>query len=334
VSLWTRSQAAAAGVTAGESAGAAGAADPLAALMADPGVDEVLINGPGQIWVERAGRLAPAGVAFPDHETLRDACVRLVARAGRRLDESEPMVDARLADGSRINVVLPPIALDGPLVSVRRFAPRPFSLDDLLDRGTVDRPGADLLARAVAERRNLIICGATSSGKTATLGALAGLIDARERIVTVEDAAELRIDRPHVVRLEGRLPNLEGRGAVPIRALVRNALRMRPDRLVVGEVRGAEALDMLQAMATGHDGSLSTVHATGPADALRRLETLALMSEVELPHSVVREQVAATIDLVVHQRREADGRRRVVETAAVLATPDGWRLAPADAAFT
>jgi pilus assembly protein CpaF len=331
VSLWTRSQAAAAGVAA--TADAAGPADPLAALMADPAVDEVLVNGPGQVWVERSGRLVPAGVAFADQESLRDACVRLVARAGRRLDESEPMVDARLADGSRINVVLPPIAPDGPLVSIRRFAPRPLSLDDLRERGTVDRRGADLLARAVGERRNVVICGATSSGKTVTLGALAGLIDARERIVTVEDAAELRIDRPHVVRLEGRLPNLEGRGAVPIRALVRNALRMRPDRLVVGEVRGPEALDMLQAMATGHDGSLSTVHATGPADALRRLETLALMSEVELPHSVVREQVAATIDLVAHQRRDPDGRRRIVEIAAVVPAPGGWRLAEAGAAF-
>jgi pilus assembly protein CpaF len=238
------------------------------------------------------------------------------------------MVDARLPDGSRLNVVLPPLAPDGPLVTWRRFGALPFSLDDLVARGTLDEASAALLRRCVSARLNLVIAGGTSSGKTATLGALASCVDATERIVTVEDAAELRISRPHVARLESRGASLEGRGAVSIRDLVRNALRMRPDRLVVGEVRGGEALDMLQAMNTGHDGSLTTVHANGPADALRRIETMALMSGVGLPHRALREQIATAVDVVVLQRRLADGSRRISAISAVTHdATEGWRLA-------
>jgi pilus assembly protein CpaF len=305
--------------------------DPLAALIADPAVDEIVVNGPAHVWVERHGKLQRAAVRFVDAEHLRDTCVRLVARAGRRLDDAEPMVDARLADGSRLNVVLPPLAPDGPLLTMRRFAVRPFSVADLVERGSLTPDTADLLVACVRARLNIVISGGTSSGKTSTLGALASTVDADERIVTVEDAAELRIDRPHVVRLEARPANLEGRGAVAIRELVRNALRMRPDRLVVGEVRGGEALDMLQAMNTGHDGSLTTVHANGPADALRRIETMALMSGLELPHAVVREQVATAIDVVVQQQRCGNGSRRVVSVEAVEITRDGWRLEGVDA---
>jgi pilus assembly protein CpaF len=300
--------------------------DPLAALLADASVSELLVNGASEVWVEREGRLQPAGVRFADRDALRDACVRLAARAGRRVDDAEPMVDARLADGSRLNVVLPPLAPDGPVLTLRRFSPRPFTLAGLVERRSLTHEVAALLAACVAARLNIVISGGTSSGKTSTLGALAALSDASDRIVTVEDAAELRIDRPHVVRLEARPANLEGRGAVTIRDLVRNALRMRPDRLVVGEVRGGEALDMLQAMNTGHDGSLTTVHANTPADALRRIETMALMSAVELPHAAVREQVATAVDVVVQQQRCTGGERRIVAVRAVLRDGRGWAL--------
>jgi pilus assembly protein CpaF len=329
MSLWERTQSAAASATAFavDVEPADGGGDPLAALVADATIDEILVNGPDEVWIERHGRLQRAAARFADREALRDACVRLVARAGRRLDDAEPMVDARLADGSRLNAVLPPLAPDGPLLTMRRFSPRPFSLAGLVERGTLDPSCASLLAACVAARLNVVIAGGTSSGKTATLGALAALVDAGERIVTVEDAAELRIDRPHVVRLEARPANLEGRGAVTIRELVRNALRMRPDRLVVGEVRGGEALDMLQAMNTGHDGSLTTVHANGPGDALRRIETMALMSGLDLPHAAIREQVATAVDVVVQQQRAADGLRTISAVRAVERDGRGWRLA-------
>jgi pilus assembly protein CpaF len=325
MSLWTRALARS-GATIDAGGAEPAPVDPLAALVADPTVSEILVNGAGQVWVERRGRLQRAPTRFASQEALRDACVRLVARAGRRLDDAEPMVDARLADGSRLNVVLPPLAPDGPLLTLRRFAPLPFTLSGLIERGTVTNEQASLLRACVEARLSIVIAGGTSSGKTSTLGALAGQIDADERIVTVEDAAELRIDRPHVVRLEGRPANLEGAGAVTIRDLVRNALRMRPDRLVVGEVRGGEALDMLQAMNTGHDGSLTTVHANGPADALRRIETMALMSGVDLPHAAIREQVATAVDVVVQQQRQSDGERRVVAIAAVEVGDRDWRL--------
>jgi pilus assembly protein CpaF len=288
----------------------------------------VIANGPAEVWVERRGRLQRAALRFDDQGALRDACVRLAARAGRRLDDAQPVVDARLADGSRLNVVLPPLAPDGPLLTLRRFTPRPFTLNELVELGSLTEADADLLARSVRLRLSIVISGGTSSGKTSLLGALAACIDASERIVTVEDAAELRIDRPHVARLEVRGASLEGTGEVGIRELVRNALRMRPDRLVVGEVRGGEALDMLQAMTTGHDGSLTTVHAKGPEDALRRIELLALMAGLELPHAAVREQVASAFEVVVQVARRSDGERRLLSIHGVERRGRAWQLAP------
>jgi pilus assembly protein CpaF len=329
MTLWERAQALAP-TTAEIGAVPDVAPDVLGPLLADPTVDEVLVNGPDQVWVERRGRLQRAPTRFVDAEALRDACARLVASAGRRIDDASPMVDARLADGSRLNIVLPPVAPDGPLLSLRRFAPRAFTLEALVERGSLDQGVADLLAACVAARLDIVIAGGTSTGKTSLLGALAGTVDATERIVTVEDSAELRIDRPHVVRLESRPASLEGTGAVSIRELVRNALRMRPDRLIVGEVRGGEALDLLQAMNTGHDGSLTTVHANTPSGALRRLEMLALYGGVELPHSVVREQVATAIDVVVQLRRMRDGSRRVSAVHGVAEQDGGWRLETID----
>jgi pilus assembly protein CpaF len=296
---------------------------PLEPLLRDPAVDEVMVNGPGAVWVERAGRVDPAGAAFGSEAELRHAIERILAPLGRRVDEASPLVDARLPDGSRVNVVIPPLALDGPVLTIRRFRRRGFSADELVAAGTLNPPLRDFLARCVRARLNLLVSGGTGSGKTTTLNALSAFIPAGERIVTIEDAAELRLRQPHVVRLESRPANLEGRGEVTIRGLVRNALRMRPDRIVVGEVRGAEALDMLAAMTTGHDGSLSTVHAGSPAEAVRRVETLALMADVALPHAAVREQVADAIDVVVHQERGRDGVRRVAAVAVVVRVAAG-----------
>jgi pilus assembly protein CpaF len=330
MSLWERAQlSAAAALEAPANADAMTARpDPLAALLNDPSITEVIANGPAEIWVERRGRLQRAALRFDDAGALRDACVRLAARAGRRLDDAQPMVDARLADGSRLNVVLPPLAPDGPLLTLRRFAPRPFTLNELVELGSLSEADAGLLDRCVRARLSIVISGGTSSGKTSLLGALAACIDASERIVTVEDAAELRIDRPHVARLEARGASLEGTGEVGIRELVRNALRMRPDRIVVGEVRGGEALDMLQAMTTGHDGSLTTVHAKGPDDALRRIELLALMAGLELPHAAVREQVASAFDVVVQVVRRSDGERRLLSIHGVERRKRAWQLVP------
>jgi pilus assembly protein CpaF len=328
VSLWERAQlsAAAAIERPGSPDSVALRPDPLAALLNDPSITEVIVNGPAEIWVERRGRLQRAALRFDDTGALRDACVRLAARAGRRLDDAQPMVDARLADGSRLNVVLPPLAPDGPLLTLRRFAPRPFTLTELVELGSLSQADADLLDCCVRSRLSILISGGTSSGKTSLLGALAARIDASERIVTVEDAAELRIDRPHVARLEARGASLEGTGEVGIRELVRNALRMRPDRLVVGEVRGGEALDMLQAMTTGHDGSLTTVHAKSPDDALRRVELLALMAGLELPYAAVREQVASAFDVVLQVARQSDGERRLVSIDGVERRGRSWEL--------
>ena len=296
---------------------------PLEPLLGDPAVDEVMVNGTQPVWVEREGRLERTAVRFTQESDLRDAIERILAPLGRRVDEAEPLCDARLPDGSRVNVVIPPLALDGPVLTIRRFRRRGFTADDLVANGTLTRPLLDFLARAVRARASLLVCGGTGSGKTTTLNALSGFIDAGERVVTIEDAAELRLRQPHVVRLEARPPNLEGRGEVTIRRLVRNALRMRPDRIVVGEVRGAEALDMLSALSTGHDGSLCTIHAGSPAEALRRVETLALMAGLGLPHAALREQVADAFDLVVCQARAADGARRVVEVAQVVRVAGG-----------
>jgi pilus assembly protein CpaF len=288
---------------------------PLEALLADPAVEEVMVNGPDRVFVERGGRIEPTAVAFADEEELRNAIERILAPLGRRVDELSPMVDARLADGSRVNVVIPPLALDGPAVSIRRFGARRPGPAELVELGTIDEGQRRLLERAVRERRSILVSGGTGSGKTTLLNALSSFVDPSERVVTIEDAAELRLQQPHVVRLESRPAGVEGRGEVTIRDLLRNALRMRPDRIVIGEVRGPEALDLLTALNTGHDGALSTVHANSPADALSRLETLALMAGVGLPHGAIAEQVRRGIDLVVHLRREADGARRVTEVS-------------------
>ncbi len=296
---------------------------PLEPLLADASVDEVMVNGPGDVYVERAGRIEPTGLSFGSEADLMHSIERVLAPLGRRVDEASPLCDARLPDGSRVNVVIPPLALDGPCLTIRKFRTTGFSLEDLVANGTLPRVLADFLAGCVAARAAMLVSGGTGSGKTTTLGALSGAIPDGERIVTIEDAAELRLRQRHVVRLESRPANVEGRGEVTIRQLVRNALRMRPDRIVVGEVRGGEALDMLMALNTGHEGSLTTVHANSPEDALRRVETLALMAGLGLPHAAVREQVATALDLVVHQARLADGSRRVESVAEVVRAPGG-----------
>jgi pilus assembly protein CpaF len=286
-------------------------AGPLEPLMRDPEVTEVIVNGPAHVYVERRGLLRREAVRFEDEAHLRHVIERIVSAVGRRVDESSPMVDARLPDGSRVNAVLPPVAIDGPLLTIRRFSSEGLSIGGLVSRGSVTAEQAELLERCVAGRLNVVVSGGTGTGKTTLLNAMAAFIDRDERIVTVEDAAELRGGQPHAARLEESRANVEGRGAIELRALVRNALRMRPDRIVVGEVRGAEALDMLQAMNTGHDGSLTTVHASSPGDALRRIETMVLMAGLELPHAAAREQVSAAVDVVVQLARAADGHRFV-----------------------
>ena len=296
---------------------------PLEPLLADPAVDEVMVNGPREVYVERAGRIERTGVSFGSESELSHSIERILAPLGRRVDEASPLCDARLPDGSRVNVVIPPLALSGSCLTIRRFRSRGFSLDDLVENGTLPRGLADFLAGCVAARAAILVSGGTGSGKTTTLGALSGAIPESERIVTIEDAAELRLRQRHVVRLESRPANVEGRGEITIRQLVRNALRMRPDRIVVGEVRGAEALDMLMALNTGHEGSLTTVHANSPEDALRRVEALALMAGVGLPHAAVREQVTSALDLVVHQARSPDGSRRIESVVEVVRAPGG-----------
>jgi pilus assembly protein CpaF len=290
---------------------------PLEELLADPAVEEVMVNSHDRIYVERRGLLEATDVAFESEEELRNAIERILAPLGRRVDELSPMVDARLADGSRVNVVIPPLAIDGPALSIRRFGANRPGPDELVALGTLSGQQRQLLEEAVASRRSVLVSGGTGSGKTTLLNALSSFIAPGERVVTIEDAAELRLRQPHVVRLESRPAGVEGRGEVTIRDLLRNALRMRPDRIVIGEVRGVEALDLLTALNTGHDGALSTVHANSPADALSRLETLALMAGVGLPHAAVAEQVRRGLDLVVQLERQADGSRRVTEIAAV-----------------
>jgi pilus assembly protein CpaF len=291
---------------------------PLEPLLADPSVDEVMVNGFSEVWVERRGRVERASASFGSEAELMHAIERVLAPLGRRVDEASPMCDARLPDGSRVNVVVPPLAVDGACMTIRRFRPQGFALEDLVANGTMPLAVSEFLAECVRARAAVLVSGGTGSGKTTTLNALSGAIPDGERIVTVEDAAELALRQEHVVRLEARPPNVEGRGEVTIRALVRNALRMRPDRIVVGEVRGGEALDMLSALTTGHEGSLTTVHATSASEALRRIETLALMAGVGLPHEAIRDQVGAAIELVVHQRRMPDGARAVACVAEVV----------------
>jgi pilus assembly protein CpaF len=296
---------------------------PLEELLADPDVEEVMVNGPDRVYVERRGRIERTAVRFADEAELRNAIERILAPLGRRVDELSPMVDARLADGSRVNVVIPPLAVDGPAVSIRRFAGARPGPARLVELGTLTAGMRQLLASAVAERRSLLVSGGAGSGKTTLLNALSSFIAPEDRVVTIEDAAELRLQQPHVVRLESRPPSVEGRGEVTIRDLLRNALRMRPDRIVIGEVRGPEALDLLTALNTGHRGALSTVHANSPSDALRRLETLALMAGIGLPHTAIREQLGRGFELVAHLERLADGKRVVSEIAEVVRAAGG-----------
>jgi len=284
---------------------------PLEPLLADPTVSDILVNGPRQVYVERFGKLELTEVQFNDDAHLMNIIDRIVSAVGRRVDESSPMVDARLKDGSRVNVIIPPLALDGPMLSIRRFGRELLSMDDLIRLSTLDEPMARVLGGIVHGRLNVVISGGTGTGKTTLLNILSAFVPTSERIVTIEDSAELQLQQPHVVRLETRPPNIEGKGAVTQRDLVRNALRMRPDRIIVGEVRGAEALDMLQAMNTGHDGSLTTVHANSPRDALGRIENMVSMSGVSLPIRALRAQMASAINVVMQITRDEDGKRRL-----------------------
>lgn len=291
---------------------------PLDSLLQDPTVTEVMVNGPSEIYVERKGRLERTGVAFRDESQVYQVIDRIVAPIGRRVDESSPMVDGRLPDGSRVNVVVPPIAVKGPSITIRKFPEKSLDARDLIRSGTLTSQMATFLDAAVKARLNIIVSGGTGSGKTTTLNILSQFIPEDHRIVTIEDAAELRLQQPHVVTLEARPANLEGRGEVAIRQLVINALRMRPDRIIVGEVRGGEALDMLQAMNTGHEGSLTTAHANSPRDLLSRLETMVLMSGAELPIRAIREQVKSAIDVIVQQARLRDGSRRITQISELV----------------
>jgi pilus assembly protein CpaF len=290
---------------------------PLERLLTDDSITEIMVNGPSEIWIERQGRLYETTVRFADDGHLRRIINRMVAQVGRRIDESSPMVDARLPDGSRVNAIISPLSLSGPLLTIRKFSRKRLTLDDMINIGSVSAEAVDFLQRCILAQLNVLISGGTGSGKTTLLNALSGSIPDTERIVTIEDAAELRLHQRHVLRLEGRPPNIEGEGQVTIRDLVRNALRMRPDRIIVGEVRGAEALDMLQAMNTGHDGSLSTVHANTPRDATHRVETMVLMAGFELPVRAIRQQVSSALDLIVHLERLEDGSRRITAITEV-----------------
>ncbi len=291
---------------------------PLEPLLNDPTVSDILVNGPKQVYVERRGRLELTDIVFSDTEHLMKIIDKIVSRIGRRVDESSPMVDARLQDGSRVNAIIPPLSLDGPILSIRRFAVIPFTLDDLVRSKTVTPELAQLLVGMVKAKLNILISGGTGTGKTTTLNVMSGAIPHNERIVTIEDAAELRLQQPHVVRLETRPANLEGRGEINQRALVRNSLRMRPDRIIVGEVRGVEVLDMLQAMNTGHEGSMATVHANTPRDALTRLENMTGMGGMNIPSKIMRQQISSAISVVIQIARLTDGRRKVVSVQEVV----------------
>ncbi len=291
---------------------------PIERFLNDPTVTEVMVNAGNPIYIERGGRLHKTDARFASEARLRLVIERIVSAIGRRIDESSPMVDARLADGSRVNAIIPPLAIDGPALTIRKFAKTRLTLDDLVSFGTLAPDAAEFLTACVQGRLNIIISGGTGTGKTTLLNVLSSMIGNDERIITIEDAAELQLDQEHLIRLEARPANLEGRGEVAIRDLVRNALRMRPDRIIVGEVRGAEAIDMLQAMNTGHEGSLSTLHANSPRDALSRIETMALMAGIELPLKAIRDQTASALDVIVHLSRLRDGSRRVTQISEIV----------------
>ena len=290
---------------------------PLEELLADDTVSEIMVNGPDKVYIERGGRLQLSDCQFTDDASVLSVIERIIAPLGRRCDESQPYVDARLADGSRVNAIIAPLALSGPTITIRKFSKKALTPDDFIRFGTWTHNAAEFMKLCVWLRKNVIVAGGTGSGKTTLLNLLSGYIPHSERIVTVEDAAELRLQQPHVVRLEARPPNIEGKGAVPIRDLVKNCLRMRPDRIIVGECRGGEALDMLQAMNTGHDGSLTTVHANSPRDVISRLETMVLMSGMELPSRAIREQIASAVDIIIHESRMSDGSRKVTAITEV-----------------
>jgi pilus assembly protein CpaF len=290
---------------------------PLEPFVRDDDVTEIMVNGWNSIYVERQGKIYWSGARFHDEAQLRRTIDKIVARVGRRVDESSPYVDARLPDGSRVNAIIPPLAIDGPCLSIRKFPSGAYGADELVSFGTLTRQGVELLDACVRGRLNILVSGGTGAGKTTTLNVLSSFLPDDERIVTIEDSAELRLQQPHVVRLESRPPNIEGRGEVTIRDLVRNSLRMRPDRIVVGEVRGGEALDMMQAMNTGHDGSISTVHSNSPRDALSRVETMMLMAGMDIGIQAIREQVSSALNLIVHQTRMKDGVRRITHVTEV-----------------
>ena len=290
---------------------------PLEPFVRDPEVTEIMVNNWDTIYVERAGKLFWTGTKFHDEQQLRRTIDKIVGKVGRRVDEASPYVDARLPDGSRVNAVIPPLSIDGPALTIRKFAADPYQADDLIEFGTMTSPVAKFLEACVRGKINVLVAGGTGAGKTTTLNVVSSFIPDDERIITIEDAAELRLQQPHVVRLESRPPNIEGKGQVTIRDLVRNSLRMRPDRIVVGEVRGAEALDMLQAMNTGHDGSISTIHCNSPRDAISRLETITMMAGMELSNKAIREQIASALQLIVYQQRLKDGTRRFTHVTEV-----------------
>jgi pilus assembly protein CpaF len=290
---------------------------PIEPLLRDDTVTEVMVNGANQVWIERNGRLEETDIQFRDTQEVMRIIDRIVGPLGRRVDESSPMVDARLPDGSRVNVIIPPLSLDGPCISIRKFATAAFLADDLIRIGTVTEEMMEFFRACVQARLNIVISGGTSTGKTTLLNILSRYLPNDERIITIEDAAELQLQQRHVIRLETRPPNIEGKGEVPIRQLVINALRMRPDRIVVGEVRGGEALDMLQAMNTGHDGSLTTAHSNSPRDTLHRVETMTLMAGMDLPLRAIREQISSAFDLIIHLQRLADGSRKIVKVSEV-----------------
>jgi pilus assembly protein CpaF len=290
---------------------------PLEPFVRDPEVTEIMVNNWDTIYVERSGKLYWTGTKFHDEQQLRRTIDKIVGKVGRRVDEASPYVDARLPDGSRVNAVIPPLAIDGPALTIRKFAADPYQADDLIEFGTMTSPVAQFLEACVRGRINILVAGGTGAGKTTTLNVISSFIPDDERILTIEDAAELKLQQPHCIRLESRPPNIEGKGQITIRDLVRNSLRMRPDRIVVGEVRGAEALDMLQAMNTGHDGSISTIHCNSPRDALSRLETITMMAGMELSNKAIREQIASALQLIVYQQRLKDGTRRFTHVTEV-----------------
>ena len=291
---------------------------PLEPLLADDSVTEVMVNGPDRVYIERSGKIEHTSVRFVDDMHVMRIIDKIVSQIGRRVDEASPMVDARLPDGSRVNAIIPPLSLTGPILTIRKFARDPYTINDLISFGTVSARGAQFLGACVRGKLNMLISGGTGTGKTTTLNAVSAFIPDDERIVTIEDAAELQLQQLHVITLESRPANIEGTGEIKIRELVRNALRMRPDRIIVGEVRGAETLDMLQAMNTGHEGSLTTIHANSPRDALARLETLVMTAGVELPHRAIREQIASAFDVLVQIQRLVDGTRRISHISEVV----------------